>query len=67
MRKVLPEYENGVCNEKNENGETMNEWVQSKLMMVNVSFPRHTILLSDRNMCLADTAVTVHTTPYHTG
>lgn len=37
------------------------------MMLVNVSFPCCTILLSDPNIWLADTAATVHTTPHCTG
>ena len=45
----------------------MRDSVQGELMMVNLSVPHRTMLLSDPNVWLADTVVTVHTTPYWTG
>ena len=37
------------------------------LMMVNLSFPRYTMLLSDPNIWLADTVATIHMMPYQAG
>ena len=64
VKKVVAECENGVCDGKNENSEKMIESVQSKLMMANLSFPCRTVLSSNPNVWLADTAATVHTTLY---
>ena len=41
--------------------------MKNELMMVNLSFPKRTVLLSDPNVWLADTAATVHTMPYKAG
>ena len=41
--------------------------VCEELNLANLSFPRRTMLLSDPNVWLADTAATVHTTPHRIG
>ena len=38
-----------------------------EVLLANLSFPRHMMLLSDPNVWLADTAATVHTTPHRNG
>ena len=67
VRKTVTGCKNEVCEENSENNEEMNDSVQGELMMVNLSFPCRTVLLSDPNVWLADTAATVHTTSYGSG
>ena len=50
-----------------ENHEVCDDDVCEEMNLVNLSFPHHTMLLSDPNVWLADMAATVHTTPHRIG
>ena len=67
VRKVVTWYNIEDCEKEGENDEETEDLVKNELMMVNLSFPKCTVLLSDPNVWLADIAATVHMTPYQAG
>ena len=66
-QNVVVETNKRVGSKNCENHEDVNEKVQNEKMLVNMSVPCHTMLLSDPYVWLPDKAATAHTTLYLTG
>lgn len=70
VRKVVADTDDGVDGGNCENGGNVEVNVHScfdEMMLANLLFPQCTMLLSDPNVWMADTAASVHSTSHYTG